>query len=105
MTPLGTGCLGVSGPGFPTASSVEVGGGLDGIEGTELMASVDDRFDVFHDDTAQSAALLVGADRDPFDVAGVEGDAAVVHGSGHDGGERYEGLTIGEGHVHALHGV
>lgn len=93
---------GVSGPGFPTASSVEVGGSLNGIEGTELMACVNDRFAVFHDDTAQSAALLVGADREAFDVAGVEGNAAVVQSSGYDGGERHEGLTVGEGHVHAL---
>jgi hypothetical protein len=69
------------------------------------MACVDDRFGVIHYDTAQSAALLVGVDRDPFDVAGAEGNAAVVQSSGHDGGEPYEGLTVGEGHVHALHGV
>jgi hypothetical protein len=70
-----------------------------------LTTCVDDRFGMIHDDTAKFAALLVGADRDPFDVAGVEGNAAVVQSSGHDGGERYEVLTVGERHVHTLHGV
>ncbi|WP_236950345.1 hypothetical protein [Mycobacterium sp. MS1601] len=58
-----------------------------------------------HHDTVESVALVIGADRNPFDVAGVNDNTTVVPGPGHDSGERYEGLTIDEGHVHAMHGV
>lgn len=79
--------LGLPGLAYPTM----------GVECPELMACANDRFGVVHHDTAESVALVVGADRNPFDVAGVNDNTTVVQGPGHDRGERYEGLTIDEG--------
>ena len=59
-----------------------------------MMSCVDDAFGTVHDDAAQSTPLLVGTNRDTFDIAGVESDVVVTQGPSHDGGEPHQGLIV-----------
>ncbi len=69
------------------------------------MARTDYPFCMVHDDAAQTTTLLVGANRDRFDVAGVESTAVVTQSSGHDGGESDQRFIVVEHDVHSVDGM
>lgn len=69
------------------------------------MAFANDRLGVIHNNAPQPATLLVCANRDRFDVAGIQGDAVVVQSPRDDGGKSDQGLVLGEEHMHAINRV